>query len=105
MIYLIMTHISDDIAETSNSGSKNVIEDCTISSENLASDGTANVLIEVTASDASLATENLSVESNSIKIFIEDNVDVSGYNKDVVGSNVAGAYSSTIEVYHSHVSK
>lgn len=105
MIYPIMTHIADDIAETSNSASKNVIEDCITSSENLASDGTANVVIEVTTNDASLAEENLSVESNSIKIVIEDNVDVSGYNKDVAGSNVPGTYSSTIEVYHSHLSK
>lgn len=100
-----MTHNADDITETSNSGSKNAIEDCITSSENLASDGTTNVVIEVTTTNnASLSENNLSFESSSTKVVIEDDVELS-FNKDLARSNVSGTYSSSIEVYHSHASK
>jgi len=87
----------DDITETSNSGSKKIIEDCIASSESLASDGTTNV-VEVTTNDASSSKYNLSLEYSSTKVVIEDNVEVFGFNKDLVVSNVSGTYSSSIEV-------
>ncbi|RLN24364.1 activating signal cointegrator 1 complex subunit 1 isoform X2 [Panicum miliaceum] len=95
---LIMPHDAADVNEISNSGSRQVIEDCITSSENLASDGDTNVVIEVTTNDASLSKNNLSLESSSTKVVIEDSVEVSGFNKDLDGSNVSGTYSSSIEV-------
>lgn len=88
----------DDITETSNSESKKIIEVCIASSESLASDGTTNVVVEVTTNDASSSKYNLSLEYSSTKVVIEDNVEVSGFNKDLVVSNVSGTYSSSIEV-------
>ncbi|CAD6233656.1 unnamed protein product [Miscanthus lutarioriparius] len=96
--FLIMTHNADDITETSNSGSNKIIEDCIASSENLASDGTTNVFVEVTTNEASSSKNNLSFEYSSTKVVIEDNAEVSGFNKDLAGSNVSGTYSSSIEV-------
>uniref|UniRef100_A0A0A9CTG2 K Homology domain-containing protein n=1 Tax=Arundo donax TaxID=35708 RepID=A0A0A9CTG2_ARUDO len=87
----------DDTNEISNAERKQVIEDCITASENLASDGTTNV-IEVTTNDASLPEHNLSFESSSTKVVIEDNVEVSGFNKDLDGSDVSEKYSSSIEV-------
>ncbi|CAO2194331.1 unnamed protein product [Urochloa humidicola] len=81
----------DDINEASNSGSRQVIEDCITSSENLASDGATNV---VTTKDASLSKNNIS----STEVVIEDNVEVSGFNKDLDVSKVSETYSSSIEV-------
>ena len=103
--FLIMTHNADDITETSNSGSNKIIEDCIASSENLASDGTTSVFVEVTTNEASSSKNNLSFEYSSTKVVIEDNAEVSGFNKDLARSNVSGTYSSSIEVYHSHASK
>jgi activating signal cointegrator complex subunit 1 len=45
------------------------------------------------------------LEYSSTKVVIEDNVEVFGFNKDLVVSNVSGTYSSSIEVCHSHASK
>ncbi|WVZ72940.1 hypothetical protein U9M48_021322 [Paspalum notatum var. saurae] len=87
----------NDITEISNSGSKQVIDDCVTSSENLTSDGITNVVIEVNTSDASSLKNNLTFESSS-KVVIEDSVGVSGSNKDLDGSNVSETYSSTIKV-------
>ncbi|XP_066400751.1 uncharacterized protein [Miscanthus floridulus] len=88
----------DETTETSNSGSNKIIEDCIASSENLASDGTTNVFVEVTTNEASSSKNNLSFEYSSTKVVIEDNAEVSGFNKDLAGSNVSGTYSSSIEV-------
>jgi activating signal cointegrator complex subunit 1 len=71
----------------------------------LASDVTANVVVEVTTNDASSSKNNLSFGYSSTKVIIEDNMEVSGFNKDLAGSNISGTYSSSIEVYHSHASK
>lgn len=101
---IMMTHNADDIIETSNSGSKKIIEDCIASSENLPPDGTTNV-VEVTTNDASSSKNNLSFGYNSTKVIIEDNAELSGFNKDLAGSNVFRTYSSSVEVYHSHASK
>lgn len=101
---MIMTHNADDIIETSNSGSKKIIEDCIASSENLPPDGTTNV-VEVTANDASSSKNNLSFGYSSTKVVIEDHAELSGFNKDLAGSNVFGTHSSSVEVYHSHASK
>ncbi|XP_066400755.1 uncharacterized protein [Miscanthus floridulus] len=91
----------DETTETSNSGSNKIIEDCIASSENLASDGTTNVFVEVTTNEASSSKNNLSFEYSSTKVVIEDNAEVSGFNKDLAGSNVSGTYSSSIEAVQS----
>lgn len=93
-------HQQDDIIETSNSGSKKIIEDCIASSENLPPDGTTNV-VEVTANDASSSKNNLSFGYNSTKVIIEDNAELSGFNKDLAGSNVFRTYSSSVEAVQS----
>lgn len=97
--YLIVPHDIDDIIEISNFVSKQVIEDCITSNENLASDRTTYV-VEVTSNDVSLSANNLSFASNSAKVVIEDNVDVSGLNKDLDRSSISVTYSSSIEVCH-----
>jgi len=88
----------DDVNETSNSGSRQVVEDCITSTDNLVLDGATNVVIEVTTNDASLSKNNLSLESSSAKVAIEDNFEVSGFNKDLDGSNFSETYSSSIQV-------
>nr|TKW11982.1 hypothetical protein SEVIR_5G007400v2 [Setaria viridis] len=88
----------DDANEISNSGSRQVVEECITSSENLASDGATNAVIEVTTNDASLSKNNISLESSSTKVVIEDNEEVSGFNKDLDESNVYETYSFSIEV-------
>ncbi|CAO2175210.1 unnamed protein product [Urochloa humidicola] len=88
----------DDINEASNSGSRQVTEDCITSSENLASDGATNVVIEVTTKDTSLSKNNTSLKSSSTEVVIEDNVEVSGFNKDLSVSKISETYSSSIEV-------
>ncbi|XP_062188947.1 uncharacterized protein LOC133892269 isoform X2 [Phragmites australis] len=87
-----------DTNEISNSERKEVIEDCITASENLTSDGTTNVVIEVITNDASLSENNLSFESSSTKVVTEDNVEVSGFNKDLDGSDISEKYCSSIEV-------
>nr|CAB3475645.1 unnamed protein product [Digitaria exilis] len=89
---------SDDASEASNSGSRHVIEDCITSSENMASDGATNVVIEVTTNDASLSKNNSNLVSSSTKVVIGGSVEVSGFNKDLDGSNVSETFSSSIEV-------
>lgn len=101
----MIPHDADDANEASNSGSRHVIEDCITSSENLASDAATNVVIEVTTNDASLSKNNSSLESSPTKIVIEGSVEVSGFNKDLDGSNVSETYSSSIEVCHLYASK
>ncbi|KAF8733505.1 hypothetical protein HU200_014804 [Digitaria exilis] len=88
----------DDASEASNSGSRHVVEDCITSSENMASDGATNVVIEVTSNDASLSENNSNLVSSSTKVVIEGSVEVSGFNKDLDGSNVSETFSSAIEV-------
>ncbi|XP_062230377.1 uncharacterized protein LOC133927946 isoform X2 [Phragmites australis] len=88
----------EDDNETSNSGSKQIIENCITTSEDLAIDGTTNAVIEVTTNDASSSENNVSLESSSTKVVIQDNVEVSGFNKDIDGSHVSKNYSSSIEV-------
>ena len=103
--YLIIPHDADDVNDTSNSGSRQVVEDCITSTDNLVLDGATNVVIEVTTNDASLSKNNLSLESSSAKVAIEDNFEVSGFNKDLDGSNFSETYSSSIEVCHSDAFK
>jgi activating signal cointegrator complex subunit 1 len=103
--YLIVPHDADDINDTSNSGSRPVVEECITSTENLASDGGTNVVIEVTTNDASLSKNNSRLESSSTKVVVEDNVEVSVFNKDPDGSDVSETYSSSIEVCHSDAFK
>lgn len=100
-----MPHDADDMNDTSNSGSRLVVEECITSTENLASDGGTNVVIEVTTNDASLSKNNSRLESSSTKVVVEDNVEVSVFNKDPDGSDVSETYSSSIEVCHSDAFK
>jgi activating signal cointegrator complex subunit 1 len=103
--YLIVPHDADDMNDTSNSGSRLVVEECITSTKNLASDGGTNVVIEVTTNDASLSKNNSRLESSSTKVVVEDNVEVSVFNKDPDGSDVSETYSSSIEVCHSDAFK
>ena len=103
--YLIIPHDADDVNETSSSGSRQVVEDCITSTDNLVLDGATNVVIEVTTNNASLSKNNLSLDSSSTKVVIEDNLEVSGFNKDLDGSNFSETYSSSIQVCHSDAFK
>ncbi|KAL6850222.1 hypothetical protein ACP4OV_020849 [Aristida adscensionis] len=88
----------DDTNEMSSSESKQVTENCLTANETLTSEGTTEVVIEVTTKDISSSENNLSFGSSSTKIVIENNVKVSGFNEDLDVSNVSEKYSSTIEV-------
>ncbi|TVU04007.1 hypothetical protein EJB05_50423, partial [Eragrostis curvula] len=92
------TSRKEDVNEIPNSAREQVIESSITASESLASDGTTNIVIEVSTNDVSSSENNKSLESSSTKVLIEDNAEVSGFNKGPDGPDISEKYSSTIEV-------
>ncbi|TVU22999.1 hypothetical protein EJB05_32725, partial [Eragrostis curvula] len=92
------TSRKEDVNEIPNSGREQVIESSITASESLASDGTTNIVIEARTNDVSSPENNKSLDSSSTKVLIEDNVEVSGFNKGLDGPDVSEKYTSSIEV-------
>jgi hypothetical protein len=103
--YLITPYYADDVIEIPNSEREQVMENSITASESSASGGTTNVVIEVSTNDASSSKNNISFESSPIEVAIKDNVEISGLNKGLDGSDISETYSSSIEVCHLNASK
>jgi activating signal cointegrator complex subunit 1 len=103
--YLITPYYADDVIEIPNSEREQVMENSITASESSASGRTTNVVIEVSTNDASSSKNNISFESSPIEVAIKDNVEISGLNKGLDGSDISETYSSSIEVCHLNASK